>query len=583
MTWRGAIELSKGIGLSVAAVAGVTGAIYALRPAAPVLSLGVLYVIAVVTVAVFRGLAYAIPVCVASLLTFNFLFLPPVHTFALRDSANWVALAAYLVTAVVVSELATRSRRLARQAVEAETLRQSDAVKTAVLRAVSHDLRSPLTAIRAASDGLENPALTLDSSDREALWETIRIEVHRLERLVENLLDLSRLDAGPAVRRPEVWTVDIVLARALEQLGVEADRVTVSLEEPAPLPIRVDAAQIERVLVNLLENALKFSSPTDPVSVSASLTWRRSSARTHPRSRPRDRGRRPRADLRAVRAGQRRGSRQRPRSGDRARLRGGKRRRHPCGVVERTGRLDLRAGSAGRCRARCRREMSDVRILVVDDEPQILRALRTSLQGAGYEVEAVSTAAAALAAAAMRPPNGVILDLVLPDGSGTDVCRELRGWLDAPILVLSAVGDEQEKVAALDAGADDYITKPFGIDELLARLRASLRRADAPAEPVVDLGGLVVDLERRSVTVDGAPVSLTPTEFDLLRLFARNEGKLLTHPTILRAVWGPNYGAESHYLHVYVSQLRRKIEQDPTRPRYLLTEPGAGYRLVRAS
>ena len=234
MTWRGGIELSKGIGLSVAAVAGVTGAIYALRPAAPVLSLGVLYVIAVVTVAVFRGLAYAIPVCVASLLTFNFLFLPPVHTFALRDSANWVALAAYLVTAVVVSELATRSRRLARQAVEAETLRQSDAVKTAVLRAVSHDLRSPLTAIRAASDGLENRALTLDSSDREALWETIRIEVHRLERLVENLLDLSRLDAGPAVRRPEVWTVDIVLARALEQLGVEADRVTVSLEEPAP-------------------------------------------------------------------------------------------------------------------------------------------------------------------------------------------------------------------------------------------------------------------------------------------------------------------------------------------------------------
>jgi two-component system sensor histidine kinase KdpD len=270
MTWRGAVELSKGIGLSVAAVAGVTAAIYALRPAAPVLSLGVLYVIAVVTVAVFRGLAYAIPVCVASLLTFNFLFLPPVHTFALRDSANWVALAAYLVTAVVVSELATRSRRLARQAVEAETLRQSDAVKTAVLRAVSHDLRSPLTAIRAASDGLENRALTLDSSDREALWETIRIEVHRLERLVENLLDLSRLDAGPAVRRPEVWTVDIVLARALEQLGVEGDRVTVSLESGAPLPIRVDAAQIERVLVNLLENALKFSSPTDPVSVSAS-------------------------------------------------------------------------------------------------------------------------------------------------------------------------------------------------------------------------------------------------------------------------------------------------------------------------
>jgi len=227
--------------------------------------------------------------------------------------------------------------------------------------------------------------------------------------------------------------------------------------------------------------------------------------------------------------------------------------------------------------------MSGARILVVDDESQILRALRTSLQGAGYEVEVAATAGEALTKAAAHPPDGVILDLVLPDGSGTDVCRELRRWTTAPILVLSAVGDEQEKVAALDAGADDYVTKPFGIDELLARLRAALRRADAPSDLVVELGDLVVDLERRSVTLRGDPVSLTPTEFELLRLFVRNEGKLLTHPTILREVWGPRYGAESHYLHVYVSQLRRKIEPDPTRPRFLLTETGAGYRLVRPS
>ena len=227
--------------------------------------------------------------------------------------------------------------------------------------------------------------------------------------------------------------------------------------------------------------------------------------------------------------------------------------------------------------------MSGARILVVDDESQILRALRTSLQGAGYEVEVAATAAEALTKAAAHPPDGVILDLVLPDGSGTDVCRELRRWSTAPIVVLSAVGDEQEKVAALDAGADDYVTKPFGIDELLARLRAALRRADEPSDPVVELGDLVVDLERRSVTLRGDPVSLTPTEFELLRLFVRNEGKLLTHPTILREVWGPRYGAESHYLHVYVSQLRRKIEPDPTRPRFLLTETGAGYRLVRPS
>ena len=227
--------------------------------------------------------------------------------------------------------------------------------------------------------------------------------------------------------------------------------------------------------------------------------------------------------------------------------------------------------------------MSAARILVVDDESQILRALRTSLQAAGYEVDVAATAAEALTSAAAHPPDGVILDLMLPDRSGTDVCRELRRWTNVLILVLSAVGDEQEKVAALDAGADDYVTKPFGIDELLARLRAALRRVDVITGPVVELGDLVVDLERRLVTLRGEPVSLTPTEFELLRLFVRNEGKLLTHPTILREVWGPRYGAESHYLHVYVSQLRRKIEPDPARPRFLLTEPGAGYRLVRPS
>ena len=223
------------------------------------------------------------------------------------------------------------------------------------------------------------------------------------------------------------------------------------------------------------------------------------------------------------------------------------------------------------------------RILVVDDEPQILRAVRTSLQAAGYEVDVAETAAAALTVAAARPPDAVILDLVLPDGNGIEVCRELRRWTTAPVLVLSAVGDEQEKVAALDAGADDYVTKPFGIDELLARVRAALRRVDRTGEPIVDLGGLVVDLQRRLVTLDGKQVSLTPTEYELLELFVRNEGKLLTHPTILREVWGPAYGAESHYLHVYVSQLRRKIERDPARPSFLLTEAGAGYRLVHES
>jgi two-component system KDP operon response regulator KdpE len=224
--------------------------------------------------------------------------------------------------------------------------------------------------------------------------------------------------------------------------------------------------------------------------------------------------------------------------------------------------------------------VTGARVLVVDDEPQILRALQTTLRGAGYEVDTAATADAALTTAAVKPPEAVILDLVLPDRSGIEVCRELRGWTAVPILILSAVGEERQKVAALDAGADDYVTKPFGVDELLARLRAALRRAQPSREPVITVGELTIDLEKHAVLREGEPIKVTPTEFDLLRFFAENEGKLLTHRMILREVWGPAYQIESHYLHVYVSQLRRKIEPDPTRPRYILTEPGAGYRFV---
>ncbi len=220
-------------------------------------------------------------------------------------------------------------------------------------------------------------------------------------------------------------------------------------------------------------------------------------------------------------------------------------------------------------------------ILVVDDEPQILRALTTNLRGAGYEVVRAATAEEALAAAATRPPDAVVLDLVLPDGSGVDVCRELRTWSSVPIVILSAIGEEGQKVAALDAGADDYVTKPFGMGELLARLRAAMRRAAPTGGESIAVGGLVVDFDRHQVTVDGAPVPVTRIEYDLLSLFVRNEGKLLTHRAILREVWGPAYQIESHYLHVYISKLRGKIEHDPRHPRYLITEPGAGYRLMR--
>ena len=224
--------------------------------------------------------------------------------------------------------------------------------------------------------------------------------------------------------------------------------------------------------------------------------------------------------------------------------------------------------------------MTGPRILVVDDEQQILRALRTSLRGAGYEVDTAETAEAALAAAAMRPPEAVVLDLVLPDGTGTDVARELRRWSSAPIIVLSAIGEEREKVAALDAGADDYVTKPVGIDELLARLRAVLRRTAPSGEPVIEVGELVVDLAKREVRMSGKAIHLTPHQFDLLRVLALSVGKLLTQRQLLQEVWGPGYADAANLLQVNVSQLRRKIEPDRAHPSYLLTETGAGYRLV---
>jgi two-component system, OmpR family, KDP operon response regulator KdpE len=224
--------------------------------------------------------------------------------------------------------------------------------------------------------------------------------------------------------------------------------------------------------------------------------------------------------------------------------------------------------------------MSAPRVLVVDDEPQIVRGLKIILRNAGYAVEAAETKEQALAALAARPPDAVVLDLVLPDGRGVEVCEQVRRWSRLPIVVLSAVGDEREKVRALDAGADDYITKPFGTDELLARLRAVLRRsAEAGGSPLVQIGELQIDIADRRVTRAGEVVHLTPIEFDLLRALAQHRGRLVTHRQLLREVWGPEYGEETHYLRVHVAHIRAKLERDPSRPQYVITEPGVGYRL----
>jgi two-component system, OmpR family, KDP operon response regulator KdpE len=225
--------------------------------------------------------------------------------------------------------------------------------------------------------------------------------------------------------------------------------------------------------------------------------------------------------------------------------------------------------------------MSDgARVLVCDDETQILRALRVILRDAGFEVTTAQTAQEALDAAALQPLDAAILDLILPDGNGVEVCRSIREWSQMPILVLSAVGEEREKVRALDAGADDYVTKPFGPGELIARLNAALRRAGRPDEPVLSVDGLEIDLAGHRVTRDGEEIHLTPKEFDLLRTLAHNRGRLMTHRALLGEVWGHAYEDDTHTLRVHIANLRRKIEPDPQEPRYIRTDPGVGYRFT---
>lgn len=224
------------------------------------------------------------------------------------------------------------------------------------------------------------------------------------------------------------------------------------------------------------------------------------------------------------------------------------------------------------------------RVLVVEDEAGLRQALGINLRARGYDVTLAGTGAEALAAAADRPPDAVVLDLGLPDIDGGEVIAGLRGWTRAPILVLSARGAQGDKVDALDAGADDYVTKPFGMGELLARLRAALRRA-APGEelPAVATDAFTVDLAARQVRTADGPVRLTPTEWQILELLVRNRGKLVSQRQLLQEVWGPAYGTETNYLRVYMAQLRRKLETDPSHPRHLLTEPGLGYRFEVAA
>jgi two-component system KDP operon response regulator KdpE len=222
------------------------------------------------------------------------------------------------------------------------------------------------------------------------------------------------------------------------------------------------------------------------------------------------------------------------------------------------------------------------RVLVVEDERRLRRALGINLRAHGYDVGLAEDGRSALQAATQKPPDAVVLDLGLPDVDGVEVIEGLRGWTQVPIIVLSARSGEPDKVVALDAGADDYVTKPFGMDELLARLRAALRRTQSTDEqPLIETDAFTIDLAATEArTHDGEPIRLTPTEWHVLEVLARNEGKLVPQRQLLQEVWGPNYETETNYLRVYLAQLRRKLEPDPSHPRHLITEPGLGYRFV---
>ncbi len=226
-------------------------------------------------------------------------------------------------------------------------------------------------------------------------------------------------------------------------------------------------------------------------------------------------------------------------------------------------------------------ENKSARIMIIDDEPQMRRLLQVALTAHGYEIREAETGREGIDQTAVFHPDLIVLDLSLPDLDGIEVIKKLREWTQTPVIILSVREQEGDKIAALDAGADDYVTKPFSMGELLARIRTALRHAAGTGdEPVLTFGGLVIDLTRRYVAMDGREVKLTPTEYELLRVLTVNAGKVLTHRQLMRMVWGPSYEQETNYLRVYIRQLRQKIEPDPARPRNIITESGVGYRLI---
>ena len=493
--------------------------------------------------------------------------------------------------------------RLSEAAAAAVPIAEGDRMRTALLAAVGHDLRTPLAAAKAAVTSLRSEEIEWSPQDRAELLLGADESLDRLTRLVDNLLDMSRLQAGALSIVTRRVALDEVVPVALDDLGADGASVIVDVPDDLPM-LMADPGLLERVVANLVGNAIRYSPPDLPPRVTGSSLGDRVELRVI------DRGPGiPQVDLdRVFVPFQRLGDTDNTTgvglglalSRGLSEAMGGTLvpEETPGGGLTMVLSMAAAAPAGGRGDAKppwpqgaCGRQPAIQhpvgtvmnRVLVVDDEPHIVRALAINLRARHYEVFTASNGTDALATAASHPPDLVILDLGLPDIDGVDVIRGLRGWTSVPIVILSGRTDSADKVDALDAGADDYLTKPFGVDELMARMRALARRATPDdVQPVVTFGKATVDLAARRVVMgDGdqrVDVRLTPTEWHLLEVLLRHPGKLMSPAQLLSEVWGPGYENAGGNLRVYMAKLRQKLEADPARPRHLLTEPGMGYR-----
>ena len=469
-------------------------------------------------------------------------------------------------------QVAVERRRLHADVEAAAGLAEANELRTALLAAVSHDLRTPLASIKASVTSLLQRDVDWTPEATREFLETIDEESDRLNALVGNLLDMSRLQTGAMQLVMRDVGLEEVVPRALD--GLPDRPVPVVLDLPETLPrVHADAGLLERAVANIVDNARVWSAPDQTVRVEAGVVHEPRRLAGH-RPRSRHPARRPRTG-----SSSRSSDSVTPANGTGVGL----------GLAVARGFVDAMGGElvvddtpgGGVTMVLSLPAVDAVsRVLVVDDEPQIRRALGINLRARGYEVDLAETGEEALELAARRHPDVVVLDLGLPGIGGVEVIHGLRGWSQVPVIVLSVRDAEADKVAALDAGADDYVTKPFGMDELLARMRASLRRA-APTdeEAVVVTADFSIDLAAKRVKgADGEEVRLTPTEWHIVEVLVRHGGKLVPQKQLLQDVWGPAYETETNYLRVFMAQVRRKLEPDPSQPRYFITEPGMGYR-----